>query len=155
MNVITAITSQSSDWSSSSVPQAGVSRIPAIPATITIARIGSERASTSMSSSSFSASKTSSGLVSTRGTSRHHARTRGLGLVGARPRLGVGDGAGLERLLVHPASVAPLSATSPGRPGRTVSGPVCAHGSTQSPAGATTTLLKVCTIAHSFTGKPS
>ena len=47
-----------------------------MPATMTIARIGSERASTSVSSSFRSATKTSVGRVSTRGTRRHHARTR-------------------------------------------------------------------------------
>ena len=76
MNVTTARTSQSIDSSSSSVPQAGVNRIPAIPARTTIAKIGSERASTSISSSSRRATNTSVGRVSVRGTRRHHARTR-------------------------------------------------------------------------------
>ena len=76
MNVTTARTIQSSDSSSRSVPHAGVSSIAAIPATMTMARIGSERASTSVSSSFRNATKTTAGRVSTRGTRRHHARTR-------------------------------------------------------------------------------
>ena len=87
-------------------------RIPAIPARITIARIGSERASTSTSSSSWSATKTSVGCVRMRGTSRHQRRTCACASSEPLSASASAITPGLRRLLAHPASVARLGSAA-------------------------------------------
>src|SRR6188472_3123876 len=77
MNVTTRRTRPSTVESSITVPHAGVRITAAIPTRIVIASTGSERASTSTSSSFASAANTGRGAVSTRGTRRHQSRLAG------------------------------------------------------------------------------
>ena len=101
MKVTTARTIQSSDSSSRSVPHAGVRSIAAIPATMTIARIGSERASTSVL---VVVSERDEDLRRPRQHPRHEAPpdpNPGLRIIRGAERLGVGDRSRLGRPLAH------------------------------------------------------